>query len=232
MAKGLIDDAKKYIGNYYYNGEWLDEPIRIRFNGKDVSDGSMDFLGKLFRFLIDSTMLNECTKIWLLSNMSGIKESIEFYNSQVVDIEKINIHTALSKIQYDKKRHIEKYFDQSMIKNILAYPDKHIEKYNDLLESLYRKFMVDSEYREALAIRLSKKPLNRELDIDKWNRLLERLEVYSKKYISKIEALESDDVSSDMIGYYNYLISSKSLNDIEKERLNELRRAIGLNDIQ
>ena len=38
MAKGLIDDAKKYIGNYYYNGEWYDRKNGEEINIEDLDD--------------------------------------------------------------------------------------------------------------------------------------------------------------------------------------------------
>lgn len=225
----ILEESKAYISNFYVNGEFLDTPIEIKFNGRIVEQGTMDYLRRLFDFLINGNMINNASVIWLTSNLSTVKEAIENYNSQQLEIDRVNINTALANIQNDKKRLLP-YFPPKFIFTLLAYPEKYLEKANDTLDMLLRKYMKDREYSQSLVIKLNKNDINRELDEYNWIKLKTLLETYSKIKIKNIESGEDEDVTSDMIGYYNYLISSNRLNKLDKLRLMELRQILSLGD--
>lgn len=229
MAKnGIFDEIKNWIPKFYSNGQWLKEDIELKYGGGKLADKEVvDFVGNLIHFLIEGTMLNNCTLIWLLSNNSTIKGAIEFYNSEKPKEENININTALSKIQYDRKK-LEKYFDPKELHNLLAYPEKYLDKFTKTLDRLARIYMKDNEYNSAMVIKLSKEPLSYKLDDYSWAVLTSVIERYSKKKIKAIENGLDAEVTNEMIGYYNYLISNKRLNSDEKERLKVIRNLLDL----
>jgi hypothetical protein len=222
----LIEDSKRYISNFYVNDKWLEEPIPILYAGKAVDNSVMVALSKFYSLLLDSSMLNDCTKLYLKSNMKGVKDTIDKYNAEHMEVDWINLNTAQSKVQYDKKK-LDKYFEKNILFDLITYPEENIEKFETTVDTLLRVYMNDNEYNRAMVIKLSKDNIVRNISEDNWDTLIQLLGVYSKKRIVKIE---NDINSSDMVGYYNYLISSKGLNERDTARLGEIREVLGLDD--
>ena len=232
MAKNrsIIEESKKYLNNFYVNGQWLEEPLNIRINGRDVEPRVMDFMYNFFRFLIEGTMISNCTIIWLTSNLSNVREAIEHYNSQQLEIDQLNMNTAQSKIQYDKNK-LMKHFDSDLLFHVMVDPDKYLEPAVLILDKLMRAYMDDYEYRKALAIKPSKEFIVKEIDEYSWALLCELLRRYNKSHIEEIEKGTDKEFNSNILGYYNYLISCKKLNKEEKARLNTLRNILGLKEL-
>jgi hypothetical protein len=226
MAKNLIDESKKWIKDFYDNGEWKKDP-EVRYNGKLINQESVDFLEQFYRFLIESSFLNEATIMWLNSNLSSVRDMVEHYNSQVLEINALNINTAQSAVTYDKRK-IGKYFEENMILKVCLYPEDNLEQNQVTLDKLQRLYMNDKEYRDSMVIKLPKDYMNKSLTREDWMRLSNIIERYSKRKIEMIEQGLDSNVTGDMIGYYNYLISSKKLADIDKKRLKQLRIILGL----
>lgn len=227
MASNILDESKKWLPYFYVNNTWVEGEIEIKFNGRKLEKGVVNFLNDLYHFYFESKMLNNCTILWLKSNASSMKECIEFYNNQVNVEDRLNVNTALSKIQYDRKK-LEKYFDVKEFINILAYPEKYLDSNREKLDKLCREYMSDSEYTKALVVKLPKEPVCKEVDDSAWYVLEDLIKTYSKKRIEIIENGEDSIVNSNVIGYYNYLISSKNLNKTDKERLKHLRELLDL----
>jgi hypothetical protein len=228
MSKNLIDEAKKYIRDYYNNGVWTDVP-EIKCNGMVISEESRVFVGELYHFLLESSFLNELTIYWLNSNMGSVREAIEVYNSDRLELDRVNINTAQSIIRYDKIK-LAKHFDENTIVNVFLYPEKWLEKYSEILDSLQRKYMNDKVYKRALILDLPKDIINHSLSDVDWINLSGILDTYSRRKIEAIENMSSNLISREMVGYYNYLISSKKLSDTDKKRLSELKMILGINE--
>lgn len=228
MAHGIIEESKNWLGYFYNNGEWIDNP-KIKYGGKELSKGSLKFLNEFFHLLIDGTIINNCTLIWLTSNAKSIKNAVDHYNSTVDEQDKLNFNTAASKIQYDKKR-LEKYFSATDIVNIIAYPEKYLADANEKIIELKRKYFKDSEYNNSMVIKIPKDKICLDIEKTEWEKLKNLIDTYSKKRITMINYGEDKSLSDSMIGYYNYLISSNSLNELEKSRLEEIRIILGLEE--
>ncbi|MBO5389185.1 MAG: hypothetical protein J6A59_13860 [Lachnospiraceae bacterium] len=228
-SKNMVDECKKYIGNFYVNGEWLEEPTKIRMNGRDVEPRVMDYMYNLFRFLIEGTMLCDCTLMWLKSNLPSIQATFELYNDQHTEIEAINLNTAHSKILYDKNK-LAKYFDTDILFHVMVDPDRYLDKAVETLEKLMRVYMDDSEYRKASILKLPKDIICKDIDSYSWAKLTEILGRYSKDRIKLIESGEDKEMTREMIGYFNYLISNKKLSKKEKTRLEQVRIVLGLGE--
>lgn len=224
----VIEESKKYISSFYVNGAWLKNPIRVVENGKEVSDQAMNFLNEFYHVLLEGNIISKYSIIWVTSSAPSIKEALEYYNRQHSAIEQLNVNTALADIRYDKKRLKSFGFSGDYLYLVLCDPDKYITDAKDKLNMIARKYMKDSEYKDATVLRLRQDLIRRGLDNFKFKRLVDNLERYSKSYINKINNGESEIIDEDMIGYYNYLISSQTLSKEESRRLKQIRAALGL----
>lgn len=222
----MIDECKRYIPMYYSNGEWLENP-NPRFNGRDLEPEIKEFIGELLHFLIDSKFLNNCARLWLFSNLKSVGQTIEFYNTQCDEEDRINIKTAQTKVDYCKRK-LNKIFGTNPIFNVTAYPDKYLDKFWDGLDSLKREYADDKEYKNSLVLKLPKSYIKKELDEVSFVKLTTMLDRYSIKKIRSIESGMSEDFNTDMIGYFNYLISSSKLSDKDQERLKEIKGILNI----
>lgn len=230
MKNDILAELKKWLPKFYINGEWVKGKVTLKYNGGlEASEESTSFLRELLYFLFEGDMVNNCTIIWLTSNQSSMRAAFEVYNSERPAEENININTAMSKVQYDRKK-LEKYFSPSEILNILAYPEKYLDSAIEKLDRLERLYMKDLEYNRAMVIKMNKEPMSYSVDDYEWAKLLEIIERYSKKKIEAIESGNDEELTSNMIGYYNHLISCGRLSEKEKARLNKIRSILGLGD--
>lgn len=229
MANNILDESKKWLPYFYVNNTWVNGDIKIKFNGRQLNLEVVKFLNDLFHFYFESKMFNDCTILWLKSNTSSMKECIEFYNNQVNVEDRLNVNTALSKIQYDRKK-LEKYFDVKEFINILAYPENYLDSAIEKLDKLSREYMKDGEYIKAMVVKLPKEPVCKEVSDSTWYVLEDMVRNYSKKRIETIESGKDLIINNEVIGYYNYLISSKNLSKTDNERLKHLREILGLGE--
>ena len=162
--------------------------------------------------------------------MQSVRKAFEVYQDEVDEVDRVNMLTVQSDIRNSKAR-LHKYFEPNMLINVIAYPEEHLERVTNTLNGLIREYYNDIEYRGVLAINLGKEHIEKNLDDLKFLQLLGTIERYSKKHIEKVASLKTDELTKDMLGYYNYLISAKVLKAKDKERLKQLRRALGLGDI-
>lgn len=225
MAKDIIVELKAWLPYFYVNGEWVESP-KMKFNGREVEEETKEFLSALLHSFLGGA-LNNCSLIWLKSNLSSVNKAIEFYNSQCDEVDQINIKTAQSKIFYDKNR-LSKYFSDNLILNVLAYPNKYLDQAWESLDAFNRAYFNDKEYRDSMVLRLDKKLNNKSLGSGDWESLIEVISRYSKEKIKALESGNEPELSPDMIGYYNYLISSKRLSAEDIKRLDQLRKVLGL----
>lgn len=221
----MLEYTKRYIKDFYVNEEWVDKPV-LNYGNKEVSKESIEFLRELFIFFIESSFLSNESKIYIKSRASSVRQAIEEYNLILDDEDKININTAQSKIQYDKRK-INRSLEDNMILNAMIYPDKFIRAYREDLMVLYPKYMKVKEYRDSTVLRLDQNVVVNDISDKDYNDLLKVLSIYSKETISKVEKGEQL-LNNDMIGYFNYITNAPLLDDIGKVRLNEVREILGL----
>ena len=228
MANNLIDESKAWLPYFYKDGVWESHP-EIKYNGRIVKDETIKFMYEFFRFLLDSKFLSNSTHIWLKSNLPSMQKAFEFYNSQCDEIDAVNIKTAITNVDYDKSK-LKKYFDKYMLINVITYPDEHLPDAIEKLDLLNRKYMNDKEYKDSLVIKLPTDIISKRISDEKYTALATMLKRYSKKTIKDIESGNSQELTPEMIGYYNYLISGKKLSDVEQERLSEIHNILGIGD--
>lgn len=226
-SKGILEESKRWINNFYVNEKWLDEPVRIVIGGYKVSDEVMDYCKAFYKLMLEGNMLSDITKKWLCSNLGSVTGVIAAWNDEKPELEKINVNTARSSVQNNKNL-VDRYFKVPM-KKVLMYPDEYLEEAYTVIDFLNRKYMLDDEYRHSMVVKLPKDcGISRELDDYTWVRFMNNLNMYSNKVINDIITLKSEVITPEMIKYYNYIISSDRLNDIDKNRLEQLRKMLGI----
>lgn len=227
MAKNLLDESKVYLPNFYNNGEWVENPT-LKVAGRDIDNRVIEFMEEYYRFLFNSTFLTMASLLWLESNLSSVKKTIELYNESCYEVDRLNMNTSQTNIMHDKKR-LEKYFSPELFKNIMYYPEEHLEEAFETLAQLELKYMKKSkEYRESLVVKVPRTVLCKSVDDNTWELLKQFINCYSKERIKKIERLEDETVVPAVLGYYNYLISNNRLSEVDKQRLHEIRQLLCL----
>lgn len=226
MSMNLIGECKKYLPKFYSNGEWTDKPV-VRFNNKYVEDEVIDFMGDLFHFLIESSFLNEHAIYWLKSNMPSVRKAFEVYIEEHDEVKEVNINTVQSDIRNSKSR-LHKYFKPDMLVDVMAYPEKYLDEAKKTLARLMREFFDDREYRQSLVLSVPKEFVSKDLGDSDFEKLSETLGRYSKSHIREVGELNTSELTVEMVGYYNYLISNKKLSTKDKERLKLIREKLGL----
>lgn len=228
MAKNIIDECKTWLPKFYNQGEWNESPV-IRFNGRYAEDEVIEFMSDLFHFLMESKFISNSTILWLNSNMPSVKRAIEAYNSEVDEVDRLNLNTAQSAITYDKNK-ISKYFDVNVFFNILTYPEENLGQYRNTLDLLMSEYFADNKFKKELNIKVDKGYVSKELDEASWAVMIKTLKIYSKEYMRKIESFETNAFTREMAGYFNYLISNRRLNSTDKKRLEQVRMLMGIKE--
>lgn len=224
----IIDEAKELLPSFYADGQWIENP-ELKFNGRQLDSEVIEFLKQILKFLLDGSAISEASKIFIMSPATSVAKAFEKYNNSCEEIDKIeNLNTFQAMIQYDKRK-MNKYFaERSTLYNIQAYPAKHLENNRNILNRLEREFMDDKIFNRAMAIKLPKDYLSYSIDDMSWVTLTKLLDTYSVKRINMINNLKSSDISIEMVGYYNYLISNNNLSKKDLERLNEIKRILDI----
>lgn len=226
MAKNFLAELKMWLPAFKKDEEWVKSP-KLKFNGRVVDENMKEFLYEALR-LFSSGALNKETTIWFNSHLSSVKDSIEYYNSQCEDSDTINVKTAQSKVTYDKKR-VSNYFSDGSLFLTLAYPDDYLEAAWDSLDNFCKKYNTNREYNNAMVLKMDNNvDIVKSIDSDDWEQLIKLATTYSKVRIKELESGETDELTKDMIGYFNYLVSSKRLNDRDQKRLKTLHSILGL----
>lgn len=226
MSRDIMSESKKIIYEFYNNGEWVENPSFI-VNNREIPEYSKEFLGQLFRFFINSKFLSDYSKEWLLTNLPSIREMVETMNMKSVEMKHVNFNTVQSALRYDKNR-LANYFDGDTIINCICRDVEYTEQLNGILDTLVRKYMKGNEYNKQLVIKIPDNLVRNKISASECIKLMDILETYSKRKIKEIEREGNSIMTTDMIGYYNYLISSNRLNDIDKENLKRIKLILGM----
>ena len=228
MAKNFLAELKVWLPAFKVNGEWLKSP-KLKFNGQVVGEEVKEFLYEALR-LFSEGALNKETTIWFNSHLSSVKDAVEYYNSQCDNSEILNLKTAQSKVTYDKKR-VSNYFSDGSLHITLAYPEEYLEAAWEGLDNFCQKYNSNREYNNAMVLKMNTDiDIVKSIESDKWEQLLGVISNYSKKRVKELESGETNELTPEMIGYFNYLVNSKRLGEREQKRLGTIRTILGLDE--
>jgi len=228
MAKNFLAELKVWLPAFKKNGEWVKNP-KLKFNGQVVSDEVKEFLYEALRMFSEGA-LNKETTIWFNSHLSSVKDAVEYYNSQCEASEALNLKTAQSKVTYDKKR-VSNYLGDGSLFITLAYPGEYLEAAWEGLDNFCKKYNSNREYNNAMVLKMNTDTdIVKTLAVDDWEQLINIVTTYSKKRVHELENGETDELTPEMIGYFNYLVNSKRLGERDQQRLGTLRTILGLDN--
>lgn len=227
MAKNFLSELKVWLPAFKKDGNWIKDP-KLKFNGLVVEDNVKEFLYEALRLFSEGGLNKEAT-IWFNSHLSSVKDAVDYYNSQCNESDTLNLKTAQSKIAYDKKR-VANYFGDGSLFITLAYPDEYLEAAWEGLDNFCKKYNNNREYNNAMVLKMPDMGIVKSIESADWEKLIDVVQVYSKKKVQEIASGNTDTLTPDMIGYFNYLITSKRLSDREQKRLSMIRGILGLDD--
>lgn len=153
------------------------------------------------------------------TNSGSITASIRAYNEGVNEKEKINIKTAQSKCDYDRKKLLT-FFPDDMLVNIIYTSKYDLITYKRMLSVARQKYCKEESLHNNLVLDLEKKTYCTSLPEAEFNEMVELLVIYSKNTIKEVEKTR---LSADMTGYFNHLMVGYVLSDIDETRLQQLK---------
>ncbi len=196
----MVDD---FLGS---DGETIREKPKGQFGNKKLNDRQITFYRIFTDFLMNSKYLNCTAQIYLRFNKLGYKNIAELYN---VNEEQINVDVINDSIEFDEQR-IIRDFGENVIVDVLR--NKNIEVYE---ARLHQKMINYSKIGELeISLILPKTPINTYISSKDFLNCISQLLPYSKKGMQEVVS----KLSNEQIGYLEYLVSSKTLNDQDKER--------------
>lgn len=193
--------------------------IEARNIDKDKQQFILAFMG----FLMESKVISDTTKMFIKSRASTIKAVVDSHNRDCKEHEKINVNTAISKLQYDKNK-LDKMFDDNMITKVLYMKECNLAKYKEQLSIAVLQYDKRVTVLDKLAVHIPKDSLSFVCSDEDFDEILEVLAPYSPKTIKTVIQFLNDKGYS---GYLTYLTSGKTLDSTEKSRLKDLETLLG-----
>lgn len=196
--------STKLVYTCFYNE---DGHIQSEVSGKikrmNLAEPSVAFLRGYIEFIMQSKLLNEAAVIYIKSPYDAVKSVFVAYNQQNPK-EPINIKTAISNIDYNRRKLI-KVFDEDMLMQIIyssSTPD--LDKYWKQLEAAMEKYSCGNIFDTKLMIRLPKTVSPVEVEEERITDFMEAIGAYripTKKMVEESIATDYKDV----ISFLNYL---------------------------
>lgn len=216
MARNNILLTLRRICNSFVDehGNMRVRPIGFVENMK-IDIERQELLKDIVILLKDTEIINRETKMYIFNDVT--KKEINEVLSEGSG-EQIPFNTTQAKIQYSKTK-LEKIFGNGIDR--LIYKTHSIEDIPQLIFELSSQYS-DVELRDKLVLNLDTNVYNTELGDKDFEDFIMTIAPYVKTHVEYI----SKNIESEKVGYFNYLISSKRLSDIDKERLERLKEIL------
>lgn len=211
--KGILKKLRE-INSCLYDGHMN---IRVEPIGEISEMG----LGKIrIKLLVDildiianTAIVNTETKIYIFNNVT--KKKVNEVIKAMTENPNISFNTTQSKIHYGKVK---------LDETIGSLVDDLLDKDTNESELMARVGRMYNEYStnviaDDIKLNLDRAIYNSELSDGEFERLLGLIRPYFKSEIDKVMGQLTDD----MVGYVNYLGTSKYTNNKDIERLNQLK---------
>lgn len=208
-----------YNGLYDENGKQLSKPVG-NLARLGLPQNNIKFLKQYMQFLMESSVLNKYSKIYVSSPIGATKAVFEKYRKTVDP--SLNVKTAISGIDYNRKKLEAALFDGDILNEFLddSEPEK-LDEYYKLLEQAMAKFMGDGPFDKNIVIRVPKNVSYEKPDDSVITELFTILSQYKRENIKKVETMLSSTYSG-AVGYLNYLYKKTDKNEEEEMLYEEL----------
>lgn len=204
MSQLLKQTHSLYQSFYDKDGNLMETPVGsiARLN---VPEEHIQFLKRYMEFIMNSKILNEATRIYIMSPLtnSSINSVFVFWNSNHPDQE-MNVKTGISNVDYCRKK-LLKAFDDDMIAILLHYPKKaDLAHYEEQLEAAIKQYARKSVLSDKLTINIGNCASLQPVSRGRLDEFMEAIGPYRSR-IGKAVETQINEEYADVIGYLNYL---------------------------
>lgn len=173
----------------------------------------------LITLLRDTPIINEETRIYIFDkyiSYAGVAEKMTEISKKKVKLSNVN-----GKISYSRNK-LEMLFSRTIARDILA--GRELDKYRNLIGKAYIRYGTpdSTDYRENILLPLDRKKVCDSLDDDRFYLFLDIIKPYIKSHMERL----SSEIDADIIGYFNFIMTSPVLKDTDKERKDLLMQLI------
>lgn len=183
---------------------------------RKLNERTMSFLAKYLRFVKESGLLSEPSKIWIESIESNPMDAIRTYNATSGKYKQITPKQASNHIYYDTKKLLE-FFPDDMLRNVI-FKKCDIAFYESALENAISKktkktFLGKMTILKLPSVISQEQPTSEEIDD-----FFTLFEPYTKESIKQVEKM----IPKNVIGYINYIAVKKERSENEQALINKL----------
>ena len=241
---GTFNIAHKYYCDFYSDGVWDEEKgkRKHRMIGGYV-DERLAYIHRLYECLLTSEKMNELGRLYLTHSNISVRETVELYNRDKSEKQKINPDTGKSRIiscankvnnsftkqTYDGKT--KESIEWIMALNSIGEKSGIIyENAKEQIDNFIEMFdTTNKNKKEKLLIKIPAFAKVNNLSEDEFYEFMSVIRPYSKKQLSIME--EKLKMMKDAVGYYNYLMTpGMKLTDEDKERRDIIFNWLGVRD--
>jgi hypothetical protein len=185
---------------------------------RSLDDARLAFLRKYLEFILHSKVLSPTTKIYIRSACSSMRAAFEQYNVTVPEWERINLKTALSKVNYDKNK-LSALFAEDMLMKVVFTLKPDMVLYEKSLNAAIRRYAPKAKQVNGLRLKLPPSPPEKLMTDDEFEEIIDLIAPYSTAAIKSIE----DTFPPHWAGYLGYLTSGTELNTAAQRHLRLLQ---------
>lgn len=178
---------------------------------KGTNDINKKYLRDILSYLMNTKYVNNETMLYIFNDIT-MKE-LNRALSESEDTDK-NYGTCKVKITYGLNKIKEHLFP--IINDLVN--NTNTQDIDDRLIEVFGAFNFNS-IANNLIIDLGKSQLTKELDEEKFKQFVSTIYPYTMNSVKRV----IDSIPADCVGYFNYLIMSNNLSEIDKERLEKLK---------
>lgn len=184
-------------------------------------DTRLMFLRKYLEFILHSKVLSSTTKIYIRSACSSMQAAFEKYNATVPEWERVNLKTALSKVNYDKNK-LSALFAEDMLSKVVYTLNPDMASYEKSLDAAIRRYAPKAKQVNGLRLKLPSAPPEKLMTDDEFEDMLDLIAPYTAAAIKSAE----DTFPPAWAGYLGYLTSGTKLNTAAQRHLRLLQAVL------
>lgn len=203
-----------------YDGSLREKPIGFLAR-RALGRHQDDFLRRYIDLIMNSKIVGNTTKIYFRSVLPSVASVIKNHNLGLPEHEQINIKTAQSQINYDRKK-LLKYFTEDMLTKVIGYKDCDVTQYNKMLNLAIFDYNKGNKLLDNILLTLPKVIVEDSISDDEWKDFIEIIAPFVKTHREYVES----NLPEKSVGYLYYLMSTPTLYGKRKEHYKEIKEML------
>lgn len=212
ILRQLRDVCHSFVDEY---GNFRVQAIGV-VDKLNINDERQELLKDIVYLLRNTDIVNIETKMYLFNRTTNREINEKLIEDTGVEIP---FNTTQAKIQYGKTK-LESLLGDSVKR--LLYQTFDIRDIPKLVFDLNNKYNTN-KLRDNILLELNKNVYADELTDEDFDDFLMTISPYIKTQVEFI----TNNIDEKKIGYFNYIVTSNRLKDIDKKRLDILRKLLG-----